>query len=49
METVREFTCLCGWVSGGGGCDAAVTAGTGRGWVKFGEFSELLCGRRFLL
>ena len=33
----------------GGGYDAAVTATTRCGWVKFMECSELLYGRRFPL
>ena len=32
-----------------GGCDAAVTARTRCGWVKFRECGELLYGRRFPL
>ena len=36
-------------MSAGGGCEAAVTAGTRRGRVKFRECSELLYGRRFPL
>ena len=33
----------------GEGCEAAVTARTRCGWVKFGECSELLYGRRFIV
>ena len=36
-------------MSAGGGCEAAVTARTRCGWVKFSECSELLYGRRFPL
>ena len=36
-------------MTAGGGCQAAVTAGTRCGWVKFRECGELLYGRRFLL
>ena len=32
-----------------GGCEAAVTARTGCGWVKFRECGELPYGRRFPL
>ena len=49
METVLKFTYLCDRVSAGGGCEAAVTARTRCGWVKFMEFSELLYGRIFPL
>ena len=47
--TVNEFTYLGDRVSAGGGCEAAVTARTSYGWVKFRECSELLYGRRFPL
>ena len=40
VETVREFTYRGDWVSDGGGCEAAVTAGTNCGWVRFRE-----CGK----
>ena len=36
-------------MSGGGGCEAAVAARTGCGWVIFMERGELLYGRRFPL
>ena len=49
VETVREFTYLGDRVSAGGGCEAAVTARTRCGWVKFMECGELLYGRRFPL
>ena len=37
VETVREFTYLGDRVSDGRGCEAAVTARTRCGWVKFRE------------
>ena len=49
VETVREFRYLCDWVSAVGGCEAAVTARTRCGWVKFMECGELLYDRRFPL
>ena len=49
VETVREFTYLGDRVSAGGGCEAAVTAKTKRGLVKFRECGELLYDRRFPL
>ena len=36
-ETGRELAYLGDWVSAGGGCEAAVTARTRCGWVKFRE------------
>ena len=36
-------------MSAGGGCEAAVTARTRYGWVKFKECGELLHGRKFHL
>ena len=47
VETVREFTYLGDRVSGG--CEAAVTARTRCGWVRFRECGELLYGRRLPL
>ena len=44
VEAVRLFTYLGDGVTMCGGCEAAVTAKTKRGLVKFRE-----CGRRFLL
>ena len=44
VEAVREFTHLGDRVSEGGGCEAAVTARTRCGWVKFRQRSELLYG-----
>ena len=49
VKTVWEFTYLGDRVSAGGGCEAAVTARTICGWVKFMECGELLYGRRFPL
>ena len=49
VEAVREFTYLGDRVSAGGGYEAAVTARTRCGWVKFWECSELLYGRIFSL
>ena len=57
METVRNFTYLGDRVSANGGCQAAVTARTRCGWVKFREYGEyavlscieLLYGWRFPL
>ena len=49
MKTVRELTYLGDKVSAGGGCNAAVTARTRCGWVKFRECGELLYGRMFPL
>ena len=46
-KTVREFTYHGDRVNVDGGCEAAVTARTGCGWVSFRECSELLYGRRF--
>ena len=47
VETVSEFTYLGDRVSAGGGCEAAVTARTRCGWVKFRECGELLYDMRF--
>ena len=49
VETVSEFSYLGDWVSAGGRCVAAVTAGMRCGWVRFRECGELLYGRRFPL
>ena len=46
---LREFTYLVDRLSIGGGCEAAVTARTRCGWVKFREYGELLYGKRFPL
>ena len=47
VETVREVTYLGDWVSAGGGFEAAVTALTRCGWVRFRECSVLLYGSTF--
>ena len=49
MVTVSVLTYVGDRVSAGGGCEAAVTTRTRRGWVKFRECGELLYGRRFPL
>ena len=49
VETIMEFTYSGDWVSAGGGCEAAVTARTRCGWVKYRECSELLYSRWFPL
>ena len=49
VETVREFTYVGDRVSAGGGCEAAETARTRCGWVKFCECCKLLYGMRFSL
>ena len=49
VETVKEFCYLGDRVSASGGCEAAVTARTRYGWVKFRECGELLNGKRFSL
>ena len=49
VETVSEFIYLGDRVSISEGCEAAVTARTRCGWVRFRECGELLCGRRFPL
>ena len=49
METVRDFTYLGEMVSAGGGCETAVTARKGCGWIRLRECGELLYSRRFPL
>ena len=49
METVSEFAYLGDRVSAGGGCEAAVTARTRCGWVRFSECGESLYGEMFSL
>ena len=49
VETVREFTYLGDRVSAGGGCKAAVTAGTRIVYVKLRQSGELLFDRRLHL
>ena len=46
VEKAWEFTYLGDIVRAGGGCEAAVTARTRCGCVKFTECGELQCGRR---
>ena len=46
VETVREFIYLDDMMIVDGGCEAAVTARTGRRWATFTECSEMLYGRR---
>ena len=48
VKTVSEFTYIGDRVSPGGGCEAAVTARTRCGWVKFWECCELLLAGGFL-
>ena len=45
VETVGEFTYIGDRLNACGGCEAAVTAITRCGWVKFRECIELLYGR----
>ena len=49
VETVRGFCYLGDRVNASGGCEAAVTARTRIGWVKFRECGELLNSKRFSL
>ena len=49
VETVMEFTYLGDRMNAGGGCEAAVTARTRCGWVKYREHGELLYCRRVYL
>ena len=42
VEAVNGFCYLGDGVDGSGGCGAAMAAGAGFGWVKFGECGELL-------
>ena len=49
VETVCEFTYHGDRVSAGGGCEAAVTAGTRCGWFKFRKCCDLLYDRKFPL
>ena len=46
METLKELTYLAGRLSA---CEAAMTASTGCGLVKFLECSKFLYGKRFLI
>ena len=47
VETVKSFCDLGDRVNASGGCEAAVTARTRIGWVKFKECGELLNSKRF--
>ena len=47
VETVKSFCYLGDRVNASGGCEAAVTARTRIGWVKFKECGELLNSKRF--
>ena len=49
VKTVSEFTYLGDRLSVGGGCEAAMTAKTRRGWDKSRKCGVLLCGRKFPL
>ena len=47
MRAVREFAYLGAKVSSGGICEAAMTARTRCGWVRFMECGKLLIGKKF--
>ena len=49
VETVNGFCYLGDRLNASGGCEAAVTARVGIGWVRFRECGELLLGNRFPL
>ena len=49
VETVKGFCYLDDRFNASGGSEAAVTARTKTGWVKFRECCEVLCGKRFSL
>ena len=49
METVKSFCYLGDRLNASGGSEAAVTARTRIGWLKFRECGEVLYGRRFSL
>ena len=49
FSKVRGFCYLGDRINASGGCEAAVTARTRLGWVKFRECGELLNGKRFSL
>ena len=49
VEIVSKFTYLCDRLNANGGCEAAVTARTRIGGMKFEECSKILKGRRFSL
>ena len=49
IDFVKSFCYLGYRLNPSGGSDAAVTARTRIGWIKFTECGELLYGRKFLL
>ena len=49
VETVSKFTYLGDRLNATDGCEAAVTARSRIGWIKFMECSEIVKGRRFSL
>ena len=49
VETVKSFCYLGDRLNASGGSEAAVTARTRIGWLKFRECGEVLYGRRFSL
>ena len=48
VDFVKSFCYLENRLTASGGSEAAVTARTKIGWIKFRECGELLCGRKFL-
>jgi len=49
VMTVGAFCYLGDRMNASGGCEAAVTARTRIGWLKFREYGEILHGKRYLL
>ena len=49
VDSVKSFCNLGGRLNASVGSEAAVTARTRIGWIKFRECGELLYGRKFLL
>jgi len=49
VDTVKRFCYLGDQLSADGGCEAAVTARTGIGWIKFRECEVILFGKRYYL
>ena len=49
IDFVKSFCYLGDRLNASGGSEAAVTATTRIGWIKFKECGELLCGKKFLL
>ena len=49
VKTVREFICVSGGVSAGGGYEAVVTVRTRCGWMTFRECGEFVYGKIFPL